>query len=59
MTGKRTWTDPSRWTFQNEMVYRAVGGPMRWGIRRRRGYELPAEPTLLGEVLLRGIVEGV
>jgi hypothetical protein len=47
------WNAISRWTFM--LSGTTAQGT---GVRIRRGYAFPAEPTLLGEVLLRGIAEG-
>jgi hypothetical protein len=46
------------WTFRRGFALQAVGGALHWKARRRNGYMFPADPSLLGEVLLRGFAEG-
>jgi hypothetical protein len=47
-----------RWTLNTGVTHRNLGGVDHWQPDSRRGYAFPAEPSLLGEVLLRGIAEG-
>jgi len=53
----RVWDEVARWTFRHGVVLQVVGGVQHWKARPRRGYAFPADPSLLGEVLLRGFAE--
>lgn len=51
---------PAYWTFKRQVVGRVTTpkgkSPIRIS-RRRRGYVYPDDPSLFGEVILRGIAE--
>lgn len=54
--------NPGDWTFKRPTVIRAHvpkgRGPVRLD-RDRHGYAYPEEPTMFGELVLRGIIESV
>lgn len=58
MSKPRTWTELAQWTFKNAMTPRTVGGAVLRREEPRSGYAYPDDPTMIGEVLLRGIAEG-
>jgi len=49
--------ESARWTLNAGVTHRNRGGNERWQPDSRNGYAFPVEPSLLGEVLLRGISE--
>lgn len=53
------WTEIARWTFKHGVPLQALRDAPHWHTRTRKGwYAYPDDPSLLGEVLLRGFAEG-